>query len=282
MLDSQIVREIEELVYKKPRSMQEIAQHIKRNWRTADRYVEEIEKEWGTIATRVFRGGTKGALKIAYWASVEKLGSSLFQENLEKEILLFKKKEEFSAFDLFQHVGDKQKKAIVEEAKSDDETNLGELGQLLSSAQKQLLIFSGNLSFINNKNKDFDALKIFEDLIKKKVSIKIICRVDFAGKENIERILSLNYKLGKDAIEIRHREQPVRAYLIDNKIARLKEVKEPTGRAHELNKKMYLFYTIKDKEWVEWLSKVFWKMYSSSIGAQKRLEELSKIKLIHK
>ena len=55
MLDVQMINKIEEFVYDKPRSIQEIAEFIGKNWRTADRYIEEIEKNFGTISTRVFR-----------------------------------------------------------------------------------------------------------------------------------------------------------------------------------------------------------------------------------
>ena len=49
-----------------------------KNWRTADRYVDEIEKSFGTLSTRVFRGGTRGALKIVFWSSVEKIRGTVF------------------------------------------------------------------------------------------------------------------------------------------------------------------------------------------------------------
>ena len=120
-------------------------------------------------------------------------------------------------------------------------------------------------------------MKILEELVKKDIRIKIICRIDIIGIENLEKILSLNFKNGKENIEIRHREQPVRAFVIDNKIIRLKEIKEPTGKMGELNKRIFIFYTIKDKEWAEWLSKIFFKMFSQSIDAKKRLEELRKM-----
>lgn len=42
-------------------------------------------------------------------------------------------------------------------------------------------------------------------------------------------------------------------------------------------KKFFMFYTLNDKEWTEWLSRIFWKLFSSSIGAKKRIEELNKI-----
>lgn len=274
MLDSDTIKKIEDLVYVKPRSIQEIAEHLDKNWRTADRYVDEIEQSFGTISTRVFRGGTRGALKIVFWASVDNISSTVFQQELEEQIMSAKHKDMFSSFDIFQHVPDKNKKAIVEHAIDEDSTNLTELEEVLKSAQKQVLFFSGNLSFINLKYKDTTMMKLLEELIKKGVAIKILCRVDITGKENIESVLALNFKHGKELIEIKHKEHPLRAIVVDNKVVRLKEVKEPTGKIKELDKKTYIFYTIKDKEWAEWMSKIFWKMFNSSIGAKKRLDEM--------
>ncbi|VVB79856.1 Uncharacterised protein [uncultured archaeon] len=277
MLEPAIIKKIEEFVYPKPRTVQEIAQHLGKNWRTADRYVEEIQKEFGTVSTRKFREGTRGALKIVYWSSIEKVSYSIFQEKLEQEIMSLKQKRDFSAFDIFQHIPDKNKHAIVEPGIDDSTENLKELKDLLEKAEKQVLIFSGDLSFTNYKN--FEIKKILEELAKRGVKIKIICRVDIAALGNIERILSLNFKGGKEMIEIRHREQPLRAFVIDNKIIRIKEVKEPTGKIKELDKRIFIFYTLKDKEWAEWLSKIFFKMFSQSIDARKRLEEVNKLKV---
>jgi len=277
MLDSVIIKKIEDLIYSKPRSVQEVALHIGKNWRTADRYIEEIEKNFGTISTRVFREGTRGALKIVYWASIEKISSSVFQERLEKEITNLKRKEDFSAFDIYQHIDKKNKKVTIEEAKDENDTNLKEIIDLINSAEKQLIIFSGNLSFVNLSNKSGNLFEILDKLVKKGISIKILCRIDVAGKENIEKMLSLNFKYGKEKVEIRHSEHPLRAIIIDNKIFRLKQIAEPTGKYRELNKKLFMFYTIKDKEWIEWLTKIFWKMFNSSIGADKRLNELNSL-----
>jgi hypothetical protein len=79
-------------------------------------------------------------------------------------------------------------------------------------------------------------------------------------------------------VEIRHRSHPVRAFVIDNNVLRIKEVKEPTGKIHELDKKVFIYYTIKDKKWAEWISRIFWKMFSSSINAQKRLDEMKTLR----
>lgn len=278
MIDNKIVREIEEFVFSKPRSMQEIAIHIKKSWRTADRYIQEIEKEFGTLSVRTFREGTRGALKIVYWASVEKLHSSVFQEKLEKELQIFKKKEDFSPFDIYQHVQEKNKKATIEKTDSENKTNLSELKEYLEKSEKQILSFSGNLSWINLKDKNTKIFSVIENLVKKRISIKILSRVDLASIKNIEKILSLNFKYGKELIEIRHIEQPLRSFIIDKKIARIKEIKEPTGKIHELNKKVFIFYTLKDKEWIEWLSRIFWKQFSNSIDAKKRIEELKNLR----
>jgi len=277
MLNSKIIKRIENFVYPKPRNMQEISKHIEKSWRTADRYVREIEEEYGTIATRTFRKGTRGALKVVYWASVEKASSSVFQEKLEKEIKIAKNKEDFSAFDIYQHINDKKKKAIIEKEIKENTTNLEELADILKKTQKQLLIFSGNLSFLNLENKTINLFEIIENLVKKGVSIKVICRVDLEGINNIEKLRGLNFKYGKELVEIHHNEHPIRAFVIDKNILRIKEIKEPTGKMNELDEKIFIFYTIKDKEWVDWIAKIFWNLFSNSIGAKRRIEELKKL-----
>ncbi len=79
-------------------------------------------------------------------------------------------------------------------------------------------------------------------------------------------------------VEIRHCEQPLRCFVVDNKIARLKEVKEPAEyRKEELKKKTFIFYNIYDEEWIEWLQKVFWNLFSTSIDAEKRIKDLESI-----
>lgn len=275
MLDNITVKKIEDFVYGKPRSVQEIAQHLGKNWRTADRYIDEIEKQFGTITTRVFRQGTRGALKIVYWSSVDKVSHSVFQEKLEKEILNAKGKEDFSAFDIFQYVNPEHKQV---EVRNTEDENLAEFKTILLKAKKQVLFFSGNLSFINIHNKKLSLFDFIEELIKKGVSIKVLTRVDIAGFENVEKLLSLNFKYGKEVVSIKHAEHPIRAVVIDNSVLRMKEVKEPTGKMHELNKKIFIYYTINDKEWVDWMTKIFWKISSYSIDANKRLEEIKRIK----
>lgn len=280
MLDSKITKDIENFVAEKPRSIQEIAEHLKVSWRTADRYIEQIQTDLGTIETRVFREGTRGALKIVFLAGIEKVSHSVFQQELEKEIMNGRKKEDFSAFDIYQHIPDKNKKAWIKTGENETKAGrLEEFDSLLNQAKKQILFFSGNLSFINLKDKNVDIFKTLENLIKKGITMKILCRIDLTGKENIEKLLSLNFKYGKELIEIHHKEHPLRATIIDNQLVNLKEILEPTGREKELNKKVFIFYTIKDKEWIEWISRIFWKLFSQTINANKRLNEMKEIKI---
>jgi len=278
MLDIETIREIESFVSIKPRSTQEIAKHVKKSWRTADRYVQEIEQEYGTLATRTFREGTRGALKIVYWASIEKVHSSVFQEILAQQITYLKQKDNFSAFDIYQHISPNNKKATIEFVDSENKTDLEGLASYLISTKKQLLVFSGNLSWINLKSKKTDIFTLIERLAKQNISIKILSRVDLTAMKNVEKMFALNIRYGKENVEIRHTEQPLRALISDGKLIRMKEIKEPTGKINELNKKIFIFYMIKDKNWVDWLSKIFWHIFSNSIDAQKRIDELKKLR----
>lgn len=272
-----MIKKIEEFVYSQPRSILEVAEHIKKNWRTADRYVEEIQTQFGNIKTKTFRGGTRGALKIVYWNLNEKISKGIFQEELEKKVFNSFNKESFSAFDLFEQISDKNKKVTLERKDKEEKTNLVELNELLKSTKKQLLLFSGNLSWINLKNKEIDFVKSLESLVERGVKIKVICDVNLTGKENIEKLLQINFKNNCEAIEIKHKKQPLRAIVFDDKKFRIKEVIEPTEKINELNKKTFIFYTFNDKEWVEWIIKIFYKMFNQGISAKKRLSELDKL-----
>ena len=56
-----------DFVKKEPRTVQEVAQQIKRSWVTADSYVQHIKERTGLIDIKTFRAGTQGALKLVYY-----------------------------------------------------------------------------------------------------------------------------------------------------------------------------------------------------------------------
>jgi hypothetical protein len=277
MLDSKIIKKINDFVYAKPRTIQEIAFLIEKNWRTADAYVERIANEHGTISTRTFREGTRGALKVAYWNSIEKIHSSEFQEKLFRRIESGRNKEDFSPMDIFQYVEEKKRRAVIEERSNEDETDVEEFIMLLRSAKSQILFFSGNLSFINLRK----VLEVLKEIAERGVLIKIMARVEIAGISNITKLLRLNDEIGKTIFEIRHCCQPLRATIVDGGVARMKEVKLPENyKRGELDKKTFIFYEIYDAEWVEWLQKVFWNLFRASISAEKRINDLKSIKAL--
>ena len=281
MLDSKTIKKITDFVYAKPRNIQEIAHHIQRNWRTADAYVERIIKEQGVLATRTFREGTRGALKIVYWNNIERIHSSDFQERLFKKIESAKNKSDFSPFDIYQYVDDDKRYAFLEEQSEYTITKKQNLAAALRSAQNQILIFSGNLSWVNASQGKTKMIDVFEEVAERNISIKVICSVDLESMQNIEKMLQINYKIKKEMIEIRHSEQPFRAFIIDSSFARFKEIKQyeepkkkPTG------KRSHIFYEIIDEEWIGWIQKIFWNIFRTSINADKRIEDIKTIEKI--
>ena len=243
MLDKAQTNQILEFVRQKPRTIQEIAHLLDKNWRTANRYVEQIALEVG-----------KG---------------SAYQEALLRDIQIGKRKENFNPFDIYQFVPETHREAYLEINELSKHPSI-RYDQLLTKAQHQVLLFSGNLSWMELGP---NMIRTIEHLAQRKVQIKILTRVDITSLENTEKALAMNQRVGWDAIHIRHREQPLRSLIVDDQFATLKEVLNPQY-IRELKKKMYIFYKIKDPEWVNWLQKVFWHLWNQSIDAEKRLEAL--------
>lgn len=278
-LDTSVVKKINDFVYTKPRTVQEIAELVSRNWRTADNYVSEIAKETGSIAVRTFRGGTKGAIKIVFWNNIEKIHSLEFQEKLLKRIESLSSKEFFSPLDIYQYVDSEKRRAVLRNVKrlSDDH-----IKDYLKSSQKQILSFSGNLSWINNIEGKEKMISVVENLAKNKISIKILSRVTIDSINNIKKLHAINESLGKNVIEVRHREHPLRGFVIDDNLARFREVRDPLDPKGGMSEKILLFYEIYDNEWIEWFQKIFWYLYRTAIPADKRIKDLESIQNLYK
>jgi hypothetical protein len=275
MLDSETIAKIETFVHETPRTVQEVAQYLDKNWRTADRYIEEIHTNFGTINMRTFRGGTRGALKIVYWAGVERVSKSVFQKDFEYDIYAGKRKDDFLPFDIFQHVDDSKKYLRTNTFKDEAKVRAEQYVSEIKATKKQLLLFSGNLSLINSESELI--LHALDDLVQRGVQIKVLCRVDVESRENVKKLLALNYKHGKELVEIHHREQPLRGTVIDVALLNIKEVRKPSNKANELANTLEIYYGITDKTWIEWVQKIFWNMWSKSVDAKKRIVELDKI-----
>ena len=278
-LDSETEKRILKFVYKKPCTMSEIASLIGRNWRTADVYVKMLSQSSGAIAVRTFRKGTRGALKIVYWNNNELMNSSEAQERLFEQIKAGRTKQDFSPFSIYQFVDAKKRSAFVEQQSEEAITVKQDISGILRSAKNQILIFSGNISWSNLKQGKENIIDVFENIAKKGVLIKILSKVDITSYKNVVKMLEINHRLGKDMLDIRQCEQPLRAFIIDNDMARFKEILNPQDYTREeIDKKTYAFYEIRDKEWVEWLTKVFWNLFRTSIPAEKSIKDLKSIK----
>jgi hypothetical protein len=277
MLDSKTRKKITDFVYVKPRTIQEIAHLIQKNWRTADSYVDKIIEETGILGTRVFREGTRGALKMVFWNNIEKIHSSELQERLYKQIEAGRKKTDFSPFDIYQYVDEKKRNAFLEQQSEEAFNAKQDLSGAFRQAKKQIMLFSGNLSWANLKQNNEKLLDVFRELAKNKVPIKILANIDITGLANAEKFLAINDELGRDAVEIRHCLQPLRCFIVDDKFVRFKEIKNPEDYVSGKKKKTFIFYEIYDREWIEWLQKVFWNLFRTAIPAEKRIADLKSI-----
>ncbi|MBU2496500.1 MAG: hypothetical protein KJ767_00375 [Nanoarchaeota archaeon] len=282
MLNEEIKSKILDSVREKPRSIDELATIIKKNWRTADRYIQKIAETEGNIAIRTFREGTRGALKIVYWMPPEAIHSTEFQERLFRQIEAGRDKKDFSPSEIYQYVspGKKEAKILTEKAYNSKD-NFEEFKEKIMKAKHEIFFFSGNLTFSNIGYHDKKILEVIEELAKKGVRTKILTRVEIPGIDNIKNILAINNKIGKKMVDLRHCFQPLRITVVDDRVAMFKELSDPKDYAKgELKEKIIALYYVYDKKWIEWLKKVFWELFRASISAERRIEDIEKIKFV--
>ncbi len=268
------IKRITNFVKTEPRTVQEISKLIKKSWVTTDSYVKQIKENTGLIGIKNFRKGTKAALKIVYYNHNESLASDDLKEDLFHKIKKGRNKSDFDFMDIFQFIPPKRKQAFTEDL---DKENISNTISFYRKAIRNVYCYSGNLSFINLKEKNKSILSIFKELLERKVNIKVLCRINMASLANLNKLNPLisNYP---GLIEIRHCYQPLRGVIIDDSIARFKdEEKISKYRKGELNKNLRIIYEIKDPEWISWLQKVFWNMFRFSIDYDQRIRELKKI-----
>lgn len=259
-----------------PRTIQDISRLIARSWVTADSYVQQVKERTGMVNIKTFRKGSQGALKLVYYNYAESLTGDDVREELYDHIRGARQKQDFDFFEIFQFVSDKKKKVFYDEYEEDQPSPSQKLVQLLRQTESSLLCFSGNMSFINTREGKTGILDVFEELVKRKVRIKVLCRVNVASLNNISKLSAL-LKKHPGYIEIRHRYQPLRGFIIDDDIARFKNDETLQNyKEGELNKDMHIFYEIYDGEWISWLQKVFWNLYRPSIDYNTRVKQFER------
>ena len=280
VLDTQTTEKIKALVYQRPRNINEIAIALNKNWRTVDRYIDEITQKTGSIKTLTFREGTRGALKIVYWNNNEKIYSTDIQEELFKKIEMGISKSDFSPFEIYQYIDSDKRKGYYEEIEDESKYDyrIETLVPYFESCEKEIYIFAGNLAFIHLKHKGKSVFEYIKECVERGIVIKIITYVNIIDLDNIEKVLSLNSGLKEPLIEIRHEIVPVRAYIFDNTIAKFGEIAMGQKKKGQIQNKIAIYYELKDKEWVEWLQKLFWKKFQKAIPSSKRIENIRSFK----
>ncbi len=278
MLTPDIKDKVLAFVRKEPRTMNDIAKLIGRSWLTADSYVARLREDTGLLEVKTFRGGTRGALKVVYWNYVESLGNEELKKELFERIRLGQKKQDFDFLDIYQYVDKSKKRCFSETYTNVHVSKKQNLVSLFNSAEHEILCFAGNLSWINvieGKNKISNVLA---EVAERKIPIKIMGRVDLASVKNVDRIGAINSGLGREGMELRHRRQPLRGFIIDSKVARFKLEEEKAGLEQgELESNTRIFFEIYDPEWIEWLKKVFWALYRTAVPAKRRIDELETV-----
>lgn len=266
-----------DFVKRQPRTIQEISKHIGKSWLTADSYVKQIKDTKGVLDTKTYRAGTRGALKIVFYNYSEYVNTDDIKEAIFKKIISSTRKEDFDFMDIFQNVSTKSKKITASDI--DDPDEYRKMKNFLEQAAEKVYIFSGNLSFTNLGDRKRKIIDTIEDLLKRKVSVKIICRINLATITNISRISGLE-KEYPNFLEVRHSYQPLRGFIIDGKASRfISEEETRKYKVNELPKNLKIFYDIYDESWNSWLENVFWSIYRSSSECNSRIKELDRIKI---
>ncbi|MDY6777645.1 MAG: hypothetical protein SVU32_03200 [Candidatus Nanohaloarchaea archaeon] len=278
-LDRETRKDIQDFVRTKPRTIQEIAERIGKSWRTADRYTAKMEDQEGLIQRRTFREGTRGALKIVYWNNIDTFNSSKIQEQLLTKIEAGRDKRDFSPFDIYQCADEDKRNAFAEQQPDESVEGTHKLFEKLRSAQERIFVFSGNLTWANVTHNGEEAIDVFRELADDGITIKFLGSVDIASISNAKKLLALNESLSEDMVSVRHAEQPLRAFIVDDKHCQFKELRHPEDGS-DVDTETHLFYNIHDQEWVEWTQQVFWKLYRGGIPAERRIQDLESIQNI--
>jgi predicted transcriptional regulator len=276
VLNQHEIDKIIKFVKQEPKTVQDISKLIKRSWVTTNSYLQKIKDQTGQINIKTFREGTQGALKIVYFNHKETLVSDEIKEELFNQIRIGKAKTDFDFFEVFQFIPEEEKKAFYEEYDNEDISTNQKLIPLLRKTERTIYFFSGNLSFINLSEDEKNILELIEELLQKKILIKILCRVNIATITNLSKLLPLIQKY-PDLIEIKHCYQPLRGFIIDETVARFKnEEALENYKKGELQKNLRIFYEIYNQEWIEWLQRVFWNLFRANIDYNSRLKQFKK------
>lgn len=259
-------------VQQEPCTVQDVATQLGVSWVTAERYVKQVEQETGEVRMKVFREGTRGALKLVYHATSESVAKDEIEKELYKRIRAGRFKHHFDFMDVYQHVPENKKSARLHK-----HNELHGVTSLIRTAQEHVLIFSGNLSLVHTSDDQGRVLDALTQALERGVHIKILCRVNPATVSNLSGLRELFTKYSSQ-LQVRHAYTPLRGILVDNARARFKDIHDPEiYRSGELEKTLTVFYEVQDIQWVSWLARVFFNVWRSSGDGLARKQEFGKL-----
>lgn len=270
-LDEEGKRKIIDALKCEPLSVQEISKIIGKSWVTTNTYLEKLGRDTGLIDIKVFRKGSHGALKVVYYKHLVR-NNDLVKKSLYTQIRNSRIKQDFDFMELYQFVADDKKKTDVDKYQTEF---LGHMRTLYNSAKHSILCFSGNLSYVGLEENDIKMLDIIESALKRKVSVRIVARLNVSTLKNWKKIEHLLKKY-EGLFEVRHAYHPLRGFIIDQNAARFKN-DECNYDRKELSQDMRFFYEIYDSDWIMWLQDVFWDYYNSALDGAQRIKELDKV-----
>jgi hypothetical protein len=248
-------------VREEPRAVQEVADHVDVAWVTAERYVKKIAEDTGVLSLKVFREGTRGALKLVHYNAVDAPVGSHQWEAVFESITAARWKEDFDPMDI---------RSVAETGRVVEETRRGQterLKDLIRSTSSQILVFSGNFSFATVKDTHGEINQVLTNRLDDGVVLKGLARANLASVENFSDDL-----FHHDNIEVRHSYQPLRGVIVDEQTVFLRSLERAERyKEDELQDTVHLSYVFTDEEVVDWLKKVFWNMYRASPNIDDRL-----------
>lgn len=260
-----------------PRAISEVAEHIGRSWVTAERYVQRIAESTGLLRVKTFRGGTRGALKLVFYNHSDRPLRDELEKELYRRVREGRSKRDFPFFDMYQWASDDGKRAETEPLASSD--GALRLKKDLEGCERQLLVFSGNLSVLSVQAGSERISDVIARMVERGVTVRVLTRVSLGGLENIAPLLDLARK-HPDRIELRHAEQPLRGFLIDGSYARFTDEETVERyREGELRSDVRIIYEVRDPQWAAWLERVFWNLYRPGVDAPRRIAEIQRLTL---
>ena len=280
MLTLDTKKKLLDSISKAPCSIQELAFELDKNWRTVDGYIAKLVDE-GLVKIKEFKKGSRVSFKIVFMQPDINHNISNVQKEILAQIDTGQRSQDFSSLNLVQYIDDKNIKAYYSAINLSIDKITYDLNNFLNKAQSTILMFSGDLSWVDLHTKKSSIIETLKELAKQKINIKILARVDLTTKKRIEKLMRINTELGFNTIEIRHKEHPLRCFIIDGKTVRLKEPAFESIKG-KLEKVGTYFYEFSDIEWSNWLEKVFWNKFRTSVSAEKRLELLDNIEKLKK